>query len=413
MLTPYRRVLSEPGTLLFSLTGFVARLPISMIGLGIVLLVEDATGSYGLAGSVSATFIVANACLAIVHGRLVDALGQARVLPVVETVFGVALALMTWSVQADWPRAVTYGLAAVAGAAIPQIGACVRSRWSHALSDSHDVQTAYALESVIDEAIFICGPILVTALATAWHPVAGLAAALICGLSGTYALAAQRSTAPPAHARHGDGSDRPRMPWELVAPLTAVCVALGVIFGAAEVATVGFAEEAGAKSLTGVLLAFWALGSLVAGVVTGAVRWRVGPDVRARRGIFLLSLAMVPPVFIDSPWLMAPVLFVGGLAIAPTLIACLSLVERQVPSARLNESMAVLHTGMAFGLAPGAAVAGYVIDHYGASAAYVVPVAAGLIGSVAALLLRVPAQPAAPDSPSRLTPPEAVRRSKT
>lgn len=399
MLTPYRRVLSEPGTLLFSLTGFLARLPISMIGLGIVLLVEGATGSYGLAGAVSATFIIANALLSIVHGRLVDALGQARVLPVVETVFGVALALMTWSVQADWPLAVTYCLAAVAGAAIPQIGSCVRARWSHALTDPHDVHTAYALESVIDEAIFITGPILVTALATLWHPVAGLAAAIICGVAGTYALAAQRRTEPPAHTFGGNAGERPQMPWNLVVTLTVVCVALGMIFGAAEVATVGFAEEEGAKAYTGVLLAIWALGSLVAGVVTGALRWRVGAEVRTRRGILVLSLAMVPPVFIESMWLMGPVLFLGGLAIAPTLIAALSLMEQNVPSARLTESMAVLHTGMAGGVAPGAALAGYVIDHQGASAAYVVPVVAGLLGSIAALLLRVPDS----DSPERST----------
>ena len=53
MLTTYRRILAVPGALLFSATGLVGRLPISMQGLGIVLLVVNVTGSYAYAGSVA------------------------------------------------------------------------------------------------------------------------------------------------------------------------------------------------------------------------------------------------------------------------------------------------------------------------------------------------------------------------
>ncbi len=52
MLTTYRRVLAHPGALAFSGTGLVARLPLSMMGIGIVLLVSSVTGSYNIAGSV-------------------------------------------------------------------------------------------------------------------------------------------------------------------------------------------------------------------------------------------------------------------------------------------------------------------------------------------------------------------------
>ena len=65
MLTTYRRVLGLPGALVFSMSGLVARLPISMISLGIVLLVSTRTGSYGLAGTVSASFLIANALVTI------------------------------------------------------------------------------------------------------------------------------------------------------------------------------------------------------------------------------------------------------------------------------------------------------------------------------------------------------------
>ncbi len=388
MLDTYRRILDRPGTALFSATGLVARLPMSMVALGIVLLVENATDSYGLAGSVSAAMLIGQAAFAIPQGRLLDRLGQARVLPLVGAVWGAGLSLLMWSVEADWPIATAYVLAVVCGAGLPAIGSSVRARWAHVLESERDVQTAFALEAVADEAVFMLGPIIVTVLATTVHPVAGLSAALATGTLGTLYFAAQRSTAPPPHPRAPTRADRAPLPWATVVPLTVVCLALGLLFGAAEVTAVAFAEEQHAKSYVGVLLALWAFGSLLAGAVTGAVTWRKGPLVRLRVGALGMAATMVPMPLIDSMWVMGAVLFAAGFAIAPTLIATMSLAEQVLPYSRLTEGMAVLHTGLIGGVAPGATVAGIVIDARGASPAYLVSLGGGLIALAAALLTR-------------------------
>ena len=176
-------------------------------------------------------------------------MGQRRVLLVAVWIFAASLLLMAFSVEAGWARAVTYAAAAVAGATMPTVGACVRARWSHVLDRPADVQTAYALESVLDEVVFITGPILVTVLATAWHPLAGLATAVAAALIGTLAFAAQRSTEPPAQ-RHRDGlaSAHP-MPWRAMLTIALVCIALGTLFGAAEVATVALRGGAGQQAV--------------------------------------------------------------------------------------------------------------------------------------------------------------------
>jgi MFS family permease len=383
MLDSYRRVLARPGALAFSSAGLVARLPISMVGLGIVLLVEARTGSYGLAGTVSAAFVLAEAAFAVLHGRWVDAFGQSRVLPLAISVFGAGLALMMLAVEQGWPRPWTYVFAMVAGAALPQVGASVRTRWSHLLDDPGEVQTAFALEAVLDEVVFVVGPVVVTVLATSWHPVAGLGVALVTGVLGTFSLAAQRRTEPPARRQQATGRRDP-MPWRLVLPLAVVCALLGALFGAAEVTTVAFAEEHGAQWAAGWLLAAWSLGSLVAGVVTGALAWRVGPDKRLHRGTIAMAVAMAPLALVESVPLMAVVLFVGGTAIAPTMIATMTMVEQGVPSSRLTEGMAVLHTGIVAGVAPGAGVAGLVVDHSGSSAAYLVAFTGGLVAAAVA-----------------------------
>lgn len=386
-LSSYRAVLSRPGALRFSLAGLVGRLPLAMAGLGIVLLVQADTGSYGVAGTVSAAYLAANAMLAVPMGRLVDRWGQSRVLSVTSASFGAAMAILIATIQADLPIATTYAAAAVAGASLPPVDACVRTRWAHVLDEAREVETAYALEAVVDESVFITGPILVTMLATLVHPTAGIAAATLFGLGGGLWFASQRATEPPAHPRDRAQGESVPLPWRTLVPVGVVCVALGTLFGAAEVTTVAFADEHGVKSAAGGLLAIWALGSLLAGVITGTVSWRRPLVFRVRWGAFAMACAMAPLGLVDSIWLLGALMLLGGFAIAPTMIATTALIEQVTPTSRLTEGMAVLQTGLVAGVAPGAAIAGAVVDHAGASTAYFVPLCAGLAATVAAFTL--------------------------
>ncbi len=388
MFDSYGRLLQVPGALRFSSAALLGRLQIAMVGLGIVLLVSARTGSYGLAGLLAAAYVIADAALAIVKGSLVDRVGQGKVLAVGISVWGVALTVLMLAVELEWPTWTPYLGAVVAGAFVPQVGSSVRARWSHVLADRGQVGTAYALEAVLDEVVFVVGPIVVTLLATLWHPLAGLLVALTTGVVGTLAYAAQTGTQPPPQTRHADSGPRPRMPWRAAVPVAIVCLALGALFGAAEVTTVAFAEEEGSKGLAGVLLALWSFGSLLAGLVTGAVHWTSSLETRLRIGTVAMLAAMLPLPFVDHVALMAPVLLLGGLAIAPTLIATMMLTEQVVPRARLTEGMGIMHTALVAGVAPGATLAGLLVDARGASWAYAVPVAAGLIAVLAAQATR-------------------------
>ena len=388
MLDTYRRVLAHPGAVAFSASGFVGRLPISMVGLGIVLLVSEQSGSYSLAGSVSAACIMTEAAFAIVQGRLLDRLGQGRFLPWATTSFAISMALMMWSVQGDWPLPLPHVFAATAGASLPPIGSCVRARWAYLLEDRGEMHTAYSLEAVNDEVVFILGPTTVTLLATSWHPLAGLTTAVVAGVSGTLALAAQRRTQPPPNPRPRDRATGPRIPWDVLAPLTGVGFALGLLFGSAEVATVALSEELGHKAWSGPVLALWAFGSMLSGLISGAMTWRSATTTRIRVGAACLTLLMAPLMLVHSFGLLIPMLFLAGFAISPTLIATMSLVEQALPKERLTEGMSVLQTGLAAGVAAGAPLAGIVIDHIGASEAYGVTVAGGLAAVACAMLIR-------------------------
>jgi predicted MFS family arabinose efflux permease len=388
VLTPYRRILRHPGTAAFSSLGFVARLQMSMMTLGIVLLVAARTDSYALAGTVSAAFIIASTLLAVFQGRLLDRFGQRRILVPAALVANTSLVGLVWAIEVGAGNPAPHLFAALAGATMPNVGAAVRARWTAVLDDPAERQTAFALEAVVDEMVFIIGPPLATVLATIWHPAAGVATAAVTSVLGTLAFTGLRATEPPLHAHSPDAGPRPRMPWRALVPTGLICFALGGLFGSTEVVTVAFAESLGSPSSAGVLLGLWALGSLIAGVGTGAVTWQSSPAIRMRLGILALTGLMVPTPFIGSLVVMGVVLFMAGFAIAPTLIATVSMIEQSVPPARLTEGMALIHTTLGAGIAPGAAFAGIVIDASGPTHAYLVPVGSGLLGVVAAALVR-------------------------
>ncbi len=222
------------------------------------------------------------------------------------------------------------------------------------------------------------------------------------------ALAVQRRSQPPVHTDHGDRVRAP-LPLGILGPVAVASIALGMIFGGMEVVVVAFAEGTGVLRYTGVILMVWAVGSLVAGVVTGAVAWRSGPARRFRIGAVALAVSTVPLLFLDRPVLVAGVLMLSGMAIAPTLIASVGVIQGAVPTTRLTESLAWSSTGLATGLAAGAAVLGQLIDLYSWRAGFVGITVAGALLIVAALFVRdrVPVSPdscAPDDEPARPAP---------
>ncbi|QWC84860.1 MFS transporter [Nocardioidaceae bacterium] len=405
MLMPYRRVLAHAGARSFFLTGLLARAPMAMIGLGIVLLVEGVRGSYALAGLVTAAFVLSEGALALVQGRLLDRFGQAAVLVPATVVSNLSLVGLVVATTSGAPLALLLVLAALGGATFPQVGSAVRARWSFLLADrTAEKDTAYALEGVADESAFVVGPVLVTVLATTVHPTAGLLTAAVVALVGTLGFSRLRATQPPV--RLTDDSVGPVAPlaWRSLLPATGVAIGLGVLFGGMEVATVAFADERANQSAAGLLLALWAGASLVAGVATGLVSWTVDAATRMRRFTAAFALVVLPLPFVPTLTLMAGLLLLVGLAVAPTLIAMVSAVEAGAPRDRLTESLAVAHTGLAVGVASGAALAGLVVEELGVSAAYAVPVVAMALGALAAQVSRQAGSPgrvagSLPDTP--------------
>ncbi|GHA38488.1 MFS transporter [Streptomyces tauricus] len=377
MLSPYRALFAAPGSRSFTGAGLLGRMPLSMMGIGVVTMISQVTGRYGLAGALSATIALSAAVLGPQISRLVDRYGQRRVLrPATLSALAAAAGLLL-TTHFDGPDWVLFLCSAGIGC-VPSVGAMTRARWALIYRGRPELHTAYAFESVIDEICFIFGPIISIGLSTVWFPEAGPLLAACFLAAGVFWLTSQRATEPPPHpGGHHTGGSALRSAGLQV--LVATFVATGAIFGAVDVVTVAFADEEGHKGAASIVLAVYAAGSCVAGAVFGLLRFAGAPARRWVLGICAMAVSMIPLLLVGNLPFLAVALFVAGLSIAPTMITTMALVELHVPRAKLTEGMTWVSTGLAVGVALGSSLSGWVIDAAGARAGYGVPVAAGAV----------------------------------
>ncbi|QHB71097.1 MFS transporter [Stenotrophomonas sp. 364] len=400
MLTPYRTLFAAPENRRFALAGLLARLPLPMTGIGIITLLAQLRGSYALAGAVAATFVLTYALLSPQISCLVDRHGQSRVLPVATavSVFGMALLLAAAAWQA--PTGTLFAGAVLAGC-MPSMSAMVRARWAALYRGQPRLQTAYALETVLDEVTFIAGPPLAVGLAVMVDPLAGLFAAAALLALGVTALVLQRSSEPPLQPIDAGDRQGSAIGVANVRLLALLMVAMGVIVGTVDITSVAFAAQRGVPGAASVVLSAYALGSCVAGLVFGAVSLRWPLRRLLLLGGMATALSTLPLLQVDGAAALAVAVLVAGMFFAPTMIVAMSIVERLVPAHRLTEGMTWLLAGLNVGVAMGAAGAGQIVDIAGARAGFGVAVTGAALVVITTLWVhqRLPATTgAAPDA---------------
>jgi predicted MFS family arabinose efflux permease len=397
-LRPYADIFRIPGAWRFSAAGVIGRMPMSMFGLGTVLLISAATGKYGMAGAVSAVGSLGYAFSSPRIARLVDSRGQRRVLLPLLAVFAVATAVLIVAVELRLPTWAFFIPGAIAGATMPSLGTMVRARWSALLAGTPRLHAAFSFESVADELCFIIGPAAVTLLATEVFPAAGVGVAALLCLGGTLWFAAEHGTEPEVtrdaqalpRKRRGQGAPAPGL--VIVAP---VYLLLGAMFVSIDLSTVSFAQHFGHKPLAGLILGTYAFGSATGGLWYGSRQWRA--PVETRFAVALTVTVLGVATFWAQPNLVTLTcgIYVCGLAIAPTLIAGFSLLEAQAKPGRTTEAMSWLSSGIAVGVAAGASVVGFIIDAHGPRVGYAFAAGCGAASAATCLVglprLRVPA----------------------
>ncbi|NEG70407.1 MFS transporter [Bifidobacterium sp. BRDM6] len=189
-----------PGAKAFCASAALARLPISMMSLGIVLALNYMYDNWTIAGAMSAAYVLAVAAVTPLYARLFDRYGQKRVGVPVLAIQVVVMFAFAFAALFRVPVGVLFVLAIVVGATQFSFGALVRTRWTYLLERTgHEdlMNTAYAFEAAVDEIVYILGPILAATLATSFHPVSQLFVPAVAVLVGGTVFFSLRRTEPP------------------------------------------------------------------------------------------------------------------------------------------------------------------------------------------------------------------------
>ncbi|KQY63760.1 MFS transporter [Nocardioides sp. Root140] len=384
-LTGYKRLFGLTGPT-YVLVGFLARLPLAMSQLGVLLLVAGTTGSYGAGGACAGALAIANAVGAPFWGTAADRVGQRSVVLLQSLAGAAAMIVLLVLTHAGVPWGWSAVASAAAGLVMPQVGPMARVRWRPITARSEHqkklVDIAFSYEGAADEASFVLGPALIGLGVSLASPSFALsAAAVVLAVFGAWF--ALHPTAVQAHDAHEDTGIHDLT---LVTPalilLCASQLVIGAVFGSVQTGTSVLATDAGQPGLTGYFHALLGVGSVVAGLSIAGLPDRFTLPARLRWFAVALLVLAVPLLLVDSLALLAPVLLVLGVSVAPYMITTFTLGERITPPARTGAAMTLLAAATGLGYAVGAAIAGRLADWGGQTPAFAVTVAAGVVAVV-------------------------------
>jgi predicted MFS family arabinose efflux permease len=391
----YLRVLRHPGTTRLLAPTLVARIPDSIAATAIVVLVRSVTGSYSAAGLAAGAFGIGTAVSAPLAARAADRLGQRRVLLVLAAAFAGALIILAL-ISGHRSGAAAAVLAAAAGLTRPPIEAALRALWPRLVPPAQ-VDAAYALDSTVQELIWIAGPLLLAVLLATGSPRLPLIACAVLSIAGTAVYVMGLRAAPDARNTRTAAASPLRQGRLRALLVCGVCY--GVSAGILNLALVAFASAHGGVAWAGALVAIWGAGSLAGGLAYGSRNWKASVEGRAMICLALFGATLM--LLAAAPGLIVLALFMVclGIPLSPWLGSLSASIHRVVPAAAATEAFAWSFAVITAGMAAGNTIGGLVIQHANSKAAFMAAGALSLAGALfggARLAVRQHQQPAQP-----------------
>jgi len=374
----YVSLLKTPGVARIIAAQLTARFPSGMLSLAYLLHIEQVHNSFGAAGLVLAATSIGQAIAGPLTSRWMGVWSMRKVLVLTMVVCAASIAVMGFVIMPVWAYMVV-GL--IGGLSTPPIQPAVRTIYPK-MVNSKQLTPLFSLDASAQEIIWVAGPVITTFVAVQISTTLAisLAGVLLIGGGLWFILSPEV------------GRVRiPRSKRKLGVVLKKRSVLLATIVGflligacsALEASVVATFGDHGPES--GIILAIFALGSLVGGLALGHLP--VGPWAMARRMFIVFAGVSIALASLDFWWL-AVTLFVAGLGIAPALAVMFAIVSATVKFSDTAEAYGWVGTGQLIGAAMGSAFAGFLIDANGAIGGFLAAAGLALVGFLVPLLLR-------------------------
>jgi MFS family permease len=395
-LSDYRAALTTPGMRGPVVASLLARLPIAMVGLSLLLYVERATGSFAVAGMVSAAALTGVALGSVVQGRLMDRFGPTRPLLAVTGLFAFFVTVSVLAVEAGASVFVLVPLALGVGATEPMVGSASRALWERMVPAGPTRMAGYAYEAISMEVFFILGPGLAGLLLAAPWAGTGVVVGAVLMVVGALWFAFN-----PVVRAWGPVVQAPRpvlgaFAYPGMRTVALAALGFGVTIGFVEVAVPAFAKAAGHASMGGLMLSLWSISSVIFGVLYGMRPWPRPMHLRLPvllGGFALLAFLLAIPATLIG---LGVALFLVGTLITPQSTAHSAAIEQVTPNGMAAEAFGWVITSVTVGLAIGQGLSGQLIEHFGTRPAFIASGVAGLLIALAVWLLRATVQRGVP-----------------
>ena len=377
-MSSYANLLKTPGVARIIAAQLTARFPSGMLSLAYLLHVERILDSYGAAGLVLAAASVGQAVAGPLTSRWMGVWSMRKVLVLTMIVCACSIASMAFLVLPVWGYMI---IALIGGLSTPPIQPAVRTIYPK-MVNSKQLTPLFSLDASAQEIIWVAGPVITTFVAVQISTTTAivLAGVLLIGGGLWFILSPEvgRVRIPRSKRRFGVVLKKPAV---LLSTITGFLL-IGAC-SAVEASVVATFGDHGAES--GIILAIFALGSLVGGLSLGHLP--VGPWAMTRRmfAVFVgMSLALASLQF----WWLAIALLIAGIGIAPALAVMFAIVSATVKFSDTAEAYGWVGTGQLIGAAIGSAIAGFLIDTNGPVGGFTIAAGFAFFGFLVPLLLR-------------------------
>lgn len=344
-------------------------MPLGMISLAILLLVRTSTGSIATGAIAVGAYALANAAFTPLQGTLVDRYGQTRVLTPSAVLQSSVLIALTVAAYGHASAALLVACAATAGSAAPPISAASRTLWAGVLADPEKIESFYALDAVTQEAIWVVGPLIVSACVALTGPDLAVILCAFISTAGTLVFCSNPASRAwrSGHTARRRGGALASRPLRILLCSIGLC---GCAWGCLTIGLPALGVQVGSTRDAGILLALASAGSAAGGVSYGRRRW--GAPLARRYAVLLgaIALSAVPLIRVDGLALAAPLAFVLGLAWAPAMSCQYALVQRAAPIGSVTEAFTWQTSAFTAGASAGAALAGIVAQSVRAGGAF-------------------------------------------
>lgn len=402
-LDRYRALLREPDVASAIAASFVGRLPIGMAVLSILLFVQQSQQSFARAGVASALYVTGVCVAAPFIGRMIDRLGPGRLLRLGAMAYPLALALLIFAVQQGASDVLLGTAAFVAGAVFPPVPTTIRALLRRLLRDPDHLQTAYSLDSVMMETVFILGPGVVSIFSALLWPAGAVVCTAALGFVGGMVFSRSRAVRgwtpepTPRHPSRLGALTTPGLPSVL---LVTVFFSLG--FGLFEVAVTAIASRAGVPAAAGLILALASVGSALGALVYGSRSWSASVATQYKLALAAMAIGLLALVPIESLWIFGLVSILAGIPMSTVLAAQSVLIAGIAPRAALAECFTWSSTSLLAGVSMGIAGGGVMLEYSPPAMTLLVGSATTALGLViAAVSVRPRPSGAAPSAGDR------------